>query len=133
MKTPRRLTVLGFVTAGALGAAACGGTAATASGRPAQHRTAKTQQVTITGNSQFRFSPSTVRVHTGYVRITLKDMGAYPHNIVIPALKVSSASVSGDPGGNTVSFTVDFRSKGRFPFHCEYHQSAGMVGNFVVS
>jgi plastocyanin len=85
------------------------------------------------GNSSLRFSPMTVRVHTGTVRITLKDMGSYPHNIVIPALGVTSQTVSGDPGSTEVSFTVTFKHQGRFPFHCQYHQSAGMVGMFVVS
>jgi plastocyanin len=85
------------------------------------------------GNSSLRFSPMTVRVHTGSVRITLKDMGSYPHNIVIPGLGVTSQTVSGDPGSTEVSFTVTFKHQGRFPFHCQYHQSAGMVGVFVVS
>ena len=74
-----------------------------------------------------------VRVRTGTVRITLKDMGAYPHNLVIPALGVTSATVTGDPGGTQVSFTVHFAHPGHYPFHCQYHASAGMTGVFVVS
>jgi plastocyanin len=65
------------------------------------------------------------------VRITLKDMGAYPHNIVIPGLEVTSATVTGDPGGAQVSFTVTFAHAGRYSFHCQYHASAGMTGVFV--
>ena len=77
--------------------------------------------------------PMTVHVHTGKVRITLKDMGAYPHDIVIPELKVTSRTVTGDPGGAQVTFTVNFAHAGRYPFHCQYHASSGMVGVFVVS
>ena len=77
--------------------------------------------------------PMTVPVHTGTVRITLKDMGAYPHNIVVPALGVTSKTVTGDPGSSSVSFTVTFAHPGRYAFHCQYHQSAGMTGVFVVS
>jgi plastocyanin len=124
--------------AGAVVLAGCGGSAAPAasgSGSPASggSAAAASQQVTITGNSSLRFSPMNVHVHTGSVRITLKDMGAYPHNIVIPALGVTSKTVTGDPGSNSVSFTVTFKHQGHYAFHCQYHQSAGMVGVFVVS
>ena len=74
-----------------------------------------------------------VHLHTGTVRITLKDSGAYPHNIVIPALHVTSPSVTGTPGGAQVSFTVTFSHAGSYPFQCQYHASAGMAGTFVVS
>jgi plastocyanin len=124
--------------AGVVALAGCGGTSsptASAAGSPASSgsATAASQHVTIAGNSSLRFSPMNVHVHTGTVKITLKDMGAYPHNIVIPALGVTSATVTGDPGSNSVSFTVTFKHQGRFPFHCQYHQSSGMVGVFVVS
>ena len=95
--------------------------------------TAAGQRVTIMGTNSLRFMPATVHVRTGTVRITLMDMGAYPHNIVIPSLKVTSATVTGDPGGGTVTFTVTFRHPGSYPFYCQYHQSAGMTGMFVVS
>jgi plastocyanin len=75
----------------------------------------------------------TVHVRTGTVMITLKDMGSYPHNIVIPGLGVTSATVTGGPGSGSVSFTVTFKHPGHYAFHCQYHQSAGMVGAFVVS
>jgi plastocyanin len=91
------------------------------------------QQVTIMGNSSLRFMPMTVHVHTGAVRITLKDSGAYPHNIVIPALHETSSTVTGDPGGSQTSFTVTFSHPGKYLFHCQYHASAGMTGVFLVS
>lgn len=128
MRTPRSLAIVAIATV-SLAGAACGAAAASA---PDTGR-AKVQSVTIVGNSRLRFSPSVVHVHVGKVRVTLKDSGAYPHNIVIPKLKVDSPSVTGDPGGTEVTFTVDFRHPGRYAFHCEYHASAGMVGTFVVS
>jgi len=91
------------------------------------------QQVTIEANNSLRFAPMTVHIRTGPVRITLKDMGAYPHNLVIPGLKITSPTVTGSPGGTTARFTVTFPHRGRYPFHCQYHQSAGMAGMFVVS
>jgi plastocyanin len=144
----------GMLAAGAaltaLGIAGCGSSAPPAASSPAPAGSATSsspassspastggaageQAVTITGNSALRFSPMTVHVHTGKVRITLKDMGAYPHNIVIPSLKVTSATVTGDPGGLQKTFTVTFPHPGRYVFKCQYHASSGMVGAFVVS
>ena len=94
---------------------------------------ASDQRVTISGTSGLRFQPMTVAVHAGAVRVTLRDMGAYPHDIVIPALGVTSATVTGEPGSGSVSFMVRFPRPGRYRFHCQYHASAGMVGVFVVS
>jgi plastocyanin len=116
----------------------CGGTASAPSGpasAPAASApgTARGQRVTIEGTNALRFAPMTVHVHTGTVRITLKDMGAYPHDLVIPSLNVTSATVTGDPGGATAGFSVTFGHAGRYAFHCQYHQSAGMTGVFVVS
>jgi plastocyanin len=143
----RRCLIAGAVTA-VLAAAGCGGSsgsgAASAPSSPAAHApsgaaahapsgSGSGQQVTIMGNNSLRFGPMTVHVHTGKVRITLKDMGAYPHNLVIPKLKVTSATVTGDPGGTQISFTVNFARPGRYAFHCQYHASEGMVGVFVVS
>ena len=100
---------------------------------PAGSAAKASQQVTIVGNSSLRFAPMTVHLHTGSVRITLKDSGAYPHNIVIPTLHETSSTVTGDPGGSQTSFTVTFSHPGKYPFHCQYHASAGMTGVFVVS
>jgi plastocyanin len=139
------------LAAGAIAAlaavAGCGSSTPAATGSPAASPPAATrpagsagssgsaasQQVTLTGTSGLRFTPMTVHVQAGTVRVTLKDMGAYPHNVVIPALGLTSKTVTGDPGSSSVSFTVTFKHPGHYAFHCQYHQSAGMVGVFVVS
>ncbi len=120
--------------------AGCGGSVppgvspgATGSAPAASAPAAARQQVTIKGNNSLRYTPMTVHVRAGLVKIVLRDMGAYPHNIVIPALHRTSPTVTGDPGGATASFTVRFPRAGRYAFHCQYHQSAGMTGVFVVS
>ena len=125
----RSSTLIAVVATGAL-LGACG--AATAAPRhPA--RGAGAQHVTIVGNEALAFSPRTVRVHVGRVRITLVDSGAYPHDLVVPALGVTSPTVTGDPGGTEASITVDFHHPGRYRFFCAYHLAAGMTGTFVVS
>jgi plastocyanin len=139
-----RQGMIAAAIAAALAVAGCGGSSAPSSSAaqtPATHAPATSapagsasgQQVTITGTNALRFTPMTVRVHAGKVRITLMDMGAYPHNIVIPKLGVTSRTVTGDLGGGRVAFTVTFAHPGRYPFHCQYHASSGMVGVFVVS
>jgi len=149
-----RRGMIAAVIAAALAVAGCGGSStpsSSAAQTPATHApathapatsapatsapagSASGQQVTITGTSALRFSPMTVHVHAGKVQVTLMDMGAYPHNIVIPKLGVTSRTVTGDPGGDRVAFTVTFAHPGRYPFHCQYHASSGMVGVFVVS
>lgn len=129
---PFRQAVRIAVTLGILGA---GLSSCDEHPRPSSlHMTSRNEQrITITGNDHLRFSPSVVRVHTGYVRITLVDSGAYPHNIVIPGFSFTSASVTGDPGGTKTAFTIEFRHPGRYRFYCAYHRSAGMTGVFVVS
>jgi plastocyanin len=123
----------------AIAVAGCAGSSSSAASGPAAASgsaaagPAAGQHVTIEGTNRLRFSPMTVHVRTGAVKVTLKDMGAYPHNLVIPALHVTSTTVTGDPGGGTTSFTVTFARPGRYAFHCQYHQSSGMVGVFVVS
>ena len=139
-----RRGMIAAAIAAALAVAGCGGSNASsgsaaqtpATHAPATHApagSASGQQVTLTGTNALRFMPMTVHVHTGKVRITLKDMGAYPHDIVIPELKVTSRTVTGDPGGAQVTFTVNFAHACRYQFHCQYHASSGMVGVFVVS
>jgi plastocyanin len=126
------LAVAGGALAGLAVAGFAGRGTPAMAGPPAQVAAAS-QAVTISGTNALRFAPMTVRLHTGTVRITLMDTGAYPHNIVIPALGVTSPTVTGDPGGTRVSFTVTFTRPGRYAFQCQYHASADMTGTFVVT
>ena len=90
------------------------------------------QSVTIGGTDGFRFTPSDVTVHPGPVRITLVDEGSYPHNISLPALGKTSASVSGSPGQTSTTLLLTVTTPGRYSFVCTYHSSAGMKGALVV-
>ncbi|HVB26818.1 MAG TPA: cupredoxin domain-containing protein [Mycobacteriales bacterium] len=137
MNTRARWTLATASTLLAVGLAGCGGGGAAAGATrptaPAGAAASAGQHVTITANSSLRFAPMVVPVHTGTVQITLVDSGAYPHNLVIPGLHVTSGTVTGDPGGAQTVFTVTFAQPGTYSFHCVYHASAGMVGSFVVS
>ncbi len=136
MTRPRlNCAIMAAMVLSAVAVAGCGGAPAPSAPASATAGPAAQtgQRVTIEGSNSLRFVPMTVHVRTGAVRITLKDMGAYPHNVVIPGLHVTSPTVTGDPGGTVARFTVTFPHPGRYPFHCQYHQSAGMTGMFVVS
>lgn len=125
----------------ALAAAGCGAgghtvaaPAAASSSAAAPAATASgTAVLRIVGNDRLRFEPMTVHVPVGRVRITLVDSGAYPHNIQVPSLGFTSPSVTGTPGELTRTFTIDFPHAGRYPFRCQFHYSAGMVGTFIAS
>jgi plastocyanin len=89
------------------------------------------QSVTIRATDAFRFDPSQVTVHQGRVRLTLVDTGSYPHNLVLPALHAKTADISGSPGEQRTTLTLDV-APGTYNFFCSYHSSAGMTGRLVV-
>lgn len=113
-------------TAGATLLAAAALTACTAGG-------STSQQVTVHATDRLRFTPSTVTVHVGTVRVTLVDDGSYPHNLSVPGVHVTSTTVTGGPGERSTIVTLRFSHPGSYPFACAYHASAGMRGRFVVN
>ena len=90
------------------------------------------QRVTIAATDNFRFGPAEVVVHPGKVALTLIDAGSYPHNLSLPDLGKTSASVSGSPGATSTSLMLTLTTPGRYSFVCTYHSSAGMKGTLVV-
>jgi plastocyanin len=89
------------------------------------------QQVTLTVDDKFRFSPSTITVHPGNVTITLVHKGSgAPHDF----------SVDGHPGddvplvraGGTESQTFTTPAPGTYRFVCTLHIAQGMTGTLVV-
>lgn len=90
------------------------------------------QQVTINATSSFRFDPSTITARTGRLKVTLVDVGAYPHNLSVGQLHTTSDTVTGGAGKSTTTFTLTFNHPGTYGFFCTYHSSAGMRGQFVI-
>ena len=91
------------------------------------------QQVTLDTTDMFRFAPATIQAHVGKLRIVLTDNGAYPHNISFPTLHATSATVSGNPGQKSTTFTITFTRAGTYDFVCTFHSSAGMKGHVIVT
>jgi plastocyanin len=89
------------------------------------------QDVVITTDQRYRFSPSTITVHPGRVRITLKHVGTgAPHDWSLqgfPADYVGMVSA-----GETRSVEFVAPSPGTYRFVCTIHVQQGQTGTLVV-
>ena len=89
------------------------------------------QQVTVTAGDDYRFTPATITVHPGPVKITLINTGTgAPHNLSItgfPADFVPLASAK-----QTTSATFTAPAPGRYGFVCTIHVAQGQTGTLVV-
>jgi plastocyanin len=83
-----------------------------------------------TDNGVSYFSPTLVTGTPGQkITIELKNESAsVPHNFSIESLKINQDL---DPG-QTATVTVTLPASGSLEFHCEYHQTTGMVGEFTI-
>ncbi|HEU5006529.1 MAG TPA: cupredoxin domain-containing protein [Jatrophihabitantaceae bacterium] len=134
-RTVRAGSVGVLAAAAALGLAACSNTQPAANKAPhTGSATASTvngvQQVTIHA-SDFRFSPSTITVHPGKVKVILvNDGGGAPHNFQVP--KFPSDWVPLTANGDTKESTFTAPAPGRYQFVCTIHTQQGMTGTLVV-
>lgn len=89
------------------------------------------QEITITVGNDFRFSPSTIVVHRGKVRVTLANSGAgTPHDWSLDGFPGDYVPlVSGGQSG-TVQFLAP--APGKYEFVCTIHKAQGMTGTLVV-
>lgn len=87
-------------------------------------------------NGMLQFVPSTLNIKSGdTVKWVNNKMS--PHNVVFDSSKVSDdlasksshKSLAFSPGE---SFTSTFDEPGEYPYYCEPHRGAGMVGKIVV-
>ncbi len=91
------------------------------------------QQVVLTSGPDLRFHPSTITVHPGKVRITLKNIapnGGPPHNL--DGAKVSGLLIGEVDAGQTQSTTFTAPAPGRYRFVCTFHVAQGQTGTLVV-
>ena len=93
--------------------------------------TAGVQEVVITTDQSYRFKPSTITVHPGKVRITLKHVGTgAPHDWSLqdfPADYVPLVSA-----GQTKSVEFMAPGPGTYKFVCTIHVPQGQTGTLVV-
>lgn len=91
----------------------------------------KAKEVTVIG-TEFSFSPASINVKAGErVKITFKNTGGAPHNLILEGLGIETKTIS---GGQTdvVEFTAP--SSGTYNFFCSIpgHRASGMEGALKV-
>ena len=89
------------------------------------------QDVTITTDQTYRFDPSTITVHPGKVRITLKHTGTgAPHNWSLLGFPDDFVPLISPGQQKSVEFTAP--APGKYTFVCTIHVAQGQTGTLVV-
>lgn len=109
---------------GSSGSSAAGGGATAAASGPADAQT-----VTVLGNQQLKFEPSTVTARVGTLALTFGLDGSTPHDLKFDDGSVGPAFpvITGAPKTQTYTFA----HAGTYTFVCTLHP--GMAGKVVVS
>ena len=108
-----------------LALAACSNTQSAANRQPHTGSATATvvngvQEVTLTVGPSFRFSPSTITVHPGQVKITLHHLGTgSPHDWQLTGFPVAQIPILGDNQSQSVTFRAP--SPGKYQFVCSIH------------
>lgn len=93
--------------------------------------TPEVKEITVVG-TEFSFSSSSITVSAGeQVKITFRNEGRAPHNLVLEGLGVTTKTISGGQT-DTIEFTAP--ALGTYTFICSVpgHRAAGMEGSLVV-
>jgi len=89
------------------------------------------QDVQITTDQRYRFSPSTITVHPGRVRITLKHVGTgAPHDWSLQGFPADYVALVSPGESRSVEFVAP--SPGTYKFICTIHVQQGQTGTLVV-
>jgi plastocyanin len=89
------------------------------------------QDVVITTDQNYRFSPSTITVHPGKVRITLKHVGTgAPHDWSLQGFPSDYVPLVSAGQTKSVQFTAP--APGTYKFVCTIHVAQGQTGTLVV-
>lgn len=88
-------------------------------------------EISVSG-TEFNFNPASISVKAGeQVKITFKNNGRAPHNLVIEGLNIGTKTISGGQI-DIVEFTAP--SSGTYTFFCSIsgHRASGMEGRLKV-
>lgn len=88
-------------------------------------------EISVNG-TEFSFSPASINVKASEkVKITFKNNGRAPHNLVIEGLNIGTKTISGGQI-DIVEFTAS--SSGTYTFFCSIpgHRASGMEGSLKV-
>jgi plastocyanin len=76
-----------------------------------------------------RFTPSSLTVKPGRVRLTFTVTGKLPQTFTSRALQVDSGNV---PAGHTITLDLIVPRPGKYHFYSTYHKTQGMTGTIVA-
>jgi plastocyanin len=89
------------------------------------------QQVTVEADDKYRFTPDTITVHPGLVKITLVNSGrGAPHNLSVTGFPADFVPLAAGGASTTATFTAP--APGRYQFVCTIHVAQGQTGTLVV-
>lgn len=89
------------------------------------------QTVLITTGDDYRFSPSSITVHPGKVRITLQHKGkGAPHDWQLQGLPIAQVPLISAGQSASVDFVAP--SPGTYTFICSIHVKQGQTGTLTV-
>ena len=89
------------------------------------------QDIVLDVGGNFRFTPSTITVHPGKVRITLKYQGSgAPHDWLLNGFPADYVPLTSGGQTNSVSFVAP--APGTYSFECTIHVKQGQTGTMVV-
>jgi len=78
----------------------------------------------------FYFDPTILKGTPGErITLILKNVGSTKHNFTVDGLKINQDL---DQPGESARVTIVFPQSGSLQFHCEYHESIGMIGELQV-
>lgn len=89
------------------------------------------QDVVITTDSKYRFTPDTITVHPGKVRITLRHLGTgAPHDWQLQGFPADYVPLTQPGQTKSIEFTAP--APGKYTFICTIHVTQGQTGTLVV-
>jgi plastocyanin len=92
------------------------------------------QQIVVRSGTDLRFTPSTLVVHQGRVRIVLVNTSqpgaGPPHNMLVSGLP--GVDVPLTSAGQTHSVTFTAPAPGTYSFVCSIHAAQGQTGKLIV-
>jgi plastocyanin len=87
------------------------------------------QVMHVQADDALRFTPATVVVKPGRVRLVFDVKGKMPQTFTSRVLNADSGMVA---GGHSATFELIIPHIGRYSFYSAYHKKQGMIGRIVA-
>jgi plastocyanin len=87
------------------------------------------QVVHLQADDTLHFSPTSINVKPGRIRVVFTVIGRMPHTFTSPDLRADSGNV---PSGHQTNIDLIVPRPGSYSFYCAYHKTQGMTGTIVA-